>query len=214
MGIRLLVGFGLTVGLTVGLTLSPAASTHAARTGSVVCSAARPSVGFRASDEFRHGHGGDALASSKAIDGSVAMMNVDGPATPSKQRPRPAAGVPLPASPSNTFRYGAGGPSLAATRAIDGTVAMMHVPNAAAPPAMPGAEEAPPLPAAAVMAPPAASAATAPPAAATATTAPPEPVPVRGRVVPTRSADEFRHGSGGQALASYPACDGSVAMVQ
>ena len=201
---------GLTV---VGLTLSPAASTLAARTGSVVCSAARPSVGFRASDDFRHGHGGDALASSKAIDGSVAMMNVDGPATPSKQRPRPAAGVPLPASPSNAFRYGAGGPSLAATRAIDGTVAMMHVPNAAAPPAMPDAQATQP-PAAAVMAPPAASAATAPPAAATATTAPPEPVPVRGRVVPTRSADEFRHGSGGQALASYPACDGSVAMVQ
>jgi len=92
-----------------------------------------------------------------------------------------------------TFRHGSGGSALASTRDIGGKVAMLQVQSTAAPPL--SVEPSAPAPLA-----PALAASTPMPQPAASSNAPPEEW-------------TFRHGAGGQALASTNFIDGSVAMM-
>mmetsp|Transcript_34537 Transcript_34537/g.73699 ORF Transcript_34537/g.73699 Transcript_34537/m.73699 type:complete len:281 (+) Transcript_34537:32-874(+) len=157
----------------------------------------RPNRQEIARNEFRHGAGGLPLATATAIDGKVAMVGIPSTTLEFAQVAPPSTKVAPPSTPSplakvapgnhmeiarNEFRHGPGGLPLAAVAAIDGKVAMVEMPAAAA---------------------------------FTTEIVPSTPSPLakvaRGSHV---DAYEFRHGSGGLALAATSAIDGSVAMIQ
>jgi len=148
-------------------------------------------------DEFRHGAGNQALAMNAAIDGSVAMLSLDAtPAQQTKALPGSEAKVVEPSinrsvpNQDNEFRYGTGSQALAMAAAIDGKVAMMSLDDVQL-------REGKALPASGAN-----SDIKAETALVKANTKQSEP-----------SAEDFRHGAGGQAFAMSTAIDGSVAMI-
>ena len=183
--------------------------------------------------DFRYGIGNDqALASTKAIDGSVAMMApasapasalpaaTPGPSNPKDDATRDTEGLVQPSKirePISDFQFRHGVGSLdgeapmAMNRAIDGSVAMMSIDSPPAPRnALPVANA------------PAANtpAAVTPAAVAPAVVAPAAPEkgvvqPSGKKSSPTPASDpnEFRHGIGDRALAMSPAIDGTAAMI-
>jgi len=88
-------------------------------------------------DDFRFGAGGRAMSMTPAVDGSVAMISVDGPPQPRQRPTRPPAqtgdkGVVVPtnkqqyyADADNDFRHGSGAQAWGSRPAIDGSVPMI-----------------------------------------------------------------------------------------
>lgn len=101
------------------------------RSTAIAMNAPRPSVHMNPSWDFRHGVGGSALATEKAIDGTVAMRSSSAARAPSAASAPQGTHVtdesrrraPGPVNEWD-FRHGVGSSALAGKPAIDGSVAM------------------------------------------------------------------------------------------